>query len=264
MPAQRGARRFIRPRLTAARSTVLFSATLSPRHYYADLFGTPANTVWIDVESPFHADQLKVHIVSQISTRFVHRQSSLAPIVELIARQFSQRPGNDPAFYSFLIICNKWRSCWRKKHPHITLWAQSRGMAEGQRQDFLDQFTADSQGIGFAVLASIGERHRLARSAPDRCVHCHPRAAQLNPVNEQLKQRMAAIFGAGYDYTYLFPGVQKVVQAAGRVIRTQQDQGVIMLIDDRFGDSFDKEIKVCQQHRNTRTPLSRSPQHSMK
>ncbi|MNU01901.1 hypothetical protein D3C72_2454350 [compost metagenome] len=47
---------------------------------------------------------------------------------------------------------------------------------------------------------------------------------------------MAVLFGSGYDYTYLFPGVQKVVQAAGRVIRTQQDQGVVMLIDDRFGE----------------------------
>lgn len=60
--------------------------------------------------------------------------------------------------------------------------------------------------------------------------------SQLNPVNEQIKQRMAALFGAGYDYTYLYPGVQKVVQAAGRVIRTQSDQGTLFLIDDRFAE----------------------------
>jgi Rad3-related DNA helicase len=66
--------------------------------------------------------------------------------------------------------------------------------------------------------------------------------AQFNPVNEQMKGRMAAIFGAGYDYTYLYPGVQKVVQAAGRVIRTQQDQGVVMLIDDRFGESKVRQL----------------------
>jgi len=60
--------------------------------------------------------------------------------------------------------------------------------------------------------------------------------AQLNPVNEQIKQRMGALFGAGYDYPYLYPGVQKVVQAAGRVIRTQDDQGTLFLIDDRFAE----------------------------
>ena len=57
---------------------------------------------------------------------------------------------------------------------------------------------------------------------------------QINPVNEQLRQRMQMLFGAGYDYTYLFPGLQKVVQAAGRVIRTPSDEGVVHLLDDRF------------------------------
>jgi Rad3-related DNA helicase len=57
---------------------------------------------------------------------------------------------------------------------------------------------------------------------------------QINEVNEQMKQRMDAIFGSGYEYTYLYPGMQKVVQAAGRVIRTQSDRGVIHLIDDRL------------------------------
>ena len=60
---------------------------------------------------------------------------------------------------------------------------------------------------------------------------------QLNPVNEQMKLRMAAIFGAGYDYTYLYPGLQKVVQAAGRVIRGPEDRGVVVLIDDRFAEA---------------------------
>jgi Rad3-related DNA helicase len=234
---------FIRPRLTAARSTVLFSATLSPRHYYADLLGTPANTVWIDVESPFHADQLQVHIVSQISTRFVHRQSSLAPIVELIASQFSQRPGNYLAFFSSFDYLQQVAQLLAERYPHINLWAQSRGMAEGQRQDFLDQFTADSQGVGFAVLGgAFGEGIDLPGARLIGAFIATLGLAQLNPVNEQMKHRMAAIFGAGYDYTYLFPGVQKVVQAAGRVIRTQQDHGIVMLIDDRFGDSKVRQL----------------------
>ncbi|MDQ0121889.1 Rad3-related DNA helicase [Pseudomonas lini] len=234
---------FIRPRLTAARSSVLFSATLSPRHYYADLLGTPANTVWIDVESPFHADQLQVHIVSRISTRFVHRQSSLAPIVELIAGQFSQRPGNYLAFFSSFDYLQQVAQLLAQRHPHINLWVQSRGMAERQRQDFLDQFTADSQGIGFAVLGgAFGEGIDLPGARLIGAFIATLGLAQLNPVNEQLKHRMAAIFGAGYDYTYLFPGVQKVVQAAGRVIRTQQDQGVVMLIDDRFGESKVRQL----------------------
>ena len=57
---------------------------------------------------------------------------------------------------------------------------------------------------------------------------------QINPVNEEMQQRMQTKFGAGYEYTYLYPGLQKVVQAAGRVIRTTTDRGVVYLIDDRF------------------------------
>ncbi|MCM8743937.1 ATP-dependent DNA helicase [Pseudomonas koreensis] len=228
---------FIGPRLKAARSSVLFSATLSPRHYYADLLGTPADTVWIDVESPFSAEQLQVQIVSRISTRFNHRQASLEPIVELIARQFSERPGNYLAFFSSFDYLQQVLTLLAERHPHITLWQQSRGMAEEQRQAFLDQFTAESQGVGFAVLGgAFGEGIDLPGARLIGAFIATLGLAQLNPVNEQLKRRMAAIFGAGYDYTYLYPGVQKVVQAAGRVIRTRQDRGVVMLIDDRFAE----------------------------
>jgi Rad3-related DNA helicase len=221
----------------------MFSATLSPRNYYADLLGTAENTVWIDVESPFSADQLQVHIVSQISTRFTHRQASLEPIVELIARQFGERPGNYLAFFSSFDYLQQVSQLLAERHPHIPLWQQSRGMAEAQRQDFLDQFTAHSQGVGFAVLGgAFGEGIDLPGARLIGAFIATLGLAQLNPVNEQMKRRMAAIFGAGYDYTYLYPGMQKVVQAAGRVIRTREDRGVVMLIDDRFAEPRIKQL----------------------
>ncbi len=228
---------FIRPRLTAARSVVMFSATLNPQRYYADLLGLPAETVWIDVESPFRAEQLQVQVVTQISTRFVHRQASLEPIVELMARQFEERAGNYLAFFSSFDYLQQVAQLFAQRYPHIRLWPQSRGMDEGSRQVFLDQFTDSSQGIGFAVLGgAFGEGIDLPGARLIGAFIATLGLAQLNPVNEQLKQRMATMFGAGYDYTYLYPGLQKVVQAAGRVIRTQQDQGVVMLIDDRFAE----------------------------
>ncbi|OPA89608.1 ATP-dependent DNA helicase [Pseudomonas fluorescens] len=234
---------FIRPRLTAARSSVLFSATLSPRHYYADLLGLPADTAWIDVESPFKAEQLQVHIIDRISTRFVHRQASLAPIVELIARQFAQRPGNYLAFFSSFDYLQHVAQLLAERHPQIPLWPQSRGMAEAERQAFLDQFTEHSQGIGFAVLGgAFGEGIDLPGARLIGAFIATLGLPQLNPVNEHMKARMGAIFGAGYDYTYLYPGIQKVVQAAGRVIRSQQDQGVVLLIDDRFGEARVRQL----------------------
>ena len=228
---------FIRPRLTAARSSVLFSATLSPRHYYADLLGLPADTAWVDVESPFDAAQLQVHIIDRISTRFVHRQASLAPIVALIAEQFERTPGNYLAFFSSFDYQQQVAQLLAERYPSIPTWHQSRGMAEAERQAFLDQFTQHSRGVGFAVLGgAFGEGIDLPGARLIGAFIATLGLAQLNPVNEQMKLRMGAMFGAGYDYTYLYPGIQKVVQAAGRVIRTQQDQGVVMLIDDRFAE----------------------------
>ncbi|WP_397448060.1 helicase C-terminal domain-containing protein [Pseudomonas sp. NA-150] len=229
--------RFVRPRLTAARSTVLFSATLNPRHYYRDLLGLPDTTAWVDVESPFSREQLDVRIVSQISTRYTHRQASLAPIVELMAEQFQTAPGNYLAFFSSFDYLQQVAELMRQRYPQIPLWSQTRGMAEGERQAFLDQFTLSSQGIGFAVLGgAFGEGIDLPGARLIGAFIATLGLAQLNPVNEQLKQRMSALFGAGYDYTYLYPGLQKVVQAAGRVIRGQDDRGVVMLIDDRFAE----------------------------
>ncbi|RZI20420.1 ATP-dependent DNA helicase [Pseudomonas orientalis] len=234
---------FIRPRLTAARSSVLFSATLSPRHYYADLLGLPPDTAWVDVESPFKAEQLQVSIVDRISTRFVHRQASLEPIVELIARQFATQPGNYLAFFSSFDYLQQVAQLLAERHPQIALWLQSRGMAEAERQAFLDQFTPHSQGVGFAVLGgAFGEGIDLPGARLIGAFIATLGLPQLNPVNEQMKARMGAIFGAGYDYTYLYPGIQKVVQAAGRVIRSQHDQGVVMLIDDRFGETRVRQL----------------------
>ena len=108
-------------------------------------------------------------------------------------------------------------------------------MSESERAAFLDRFHPEGRGIGFAVLGgSFGEGIDLPGARLIGAFVATLGLPQLNPVNEQLRTRMQAMFGAGYDYTYLYPGLQKVVQAAGRVIRTELDQGVVYLIDDRF------------------------------
>ncbi len=228
---------FVRPRLTAAISAVLFSATLNPRHFYRDLLGLPDTTAWVDVESPFQRSQLDVEIVSRISTRYSHRQASLAPIVELMARQFEARPGNYLTFFSSFDYLQQVADLMERSHPDVPVWKQSRGMAEAERQAFLERFTPASQGIGFAVLGgAFGEGIDLPGARLIGAFIATLGLAQINPVNEQLKQRMSLLFGAGYDYTYLYPGLQKVVQAAGRVIRGVEDRGVVVLIDDRFAE----------------------------
>ncbi len=226
---------FLQPRFAAARSVALFSATLSPWNYYSDTLGMPANTAWVDVASPFQAAQLTVHIAGHISTRYQHRDRSLAPIAALMGGQYDRMPGNYLAFFSSFDYMDKAADLFQREHPHVTVWRQPRRMDEAARDAFLARFTETGQGIGFAVLGgAFGEGIDLPGARLIGAFIATLGLPQLNPVNERIRERMQAIFGAGYDYTYLYPGLQKVVQAAGRVIRTTTDTGTVHLIDDRF------------------------------
>lgn len=226
----------LQARFTAARTVVLFSATLSPRIYHADLLGLPDNTAWIDVPSPFSARQLTVRVAGDISTRWNDRERSLAPIVELIARQYAAKPGHYLAFFSSYDYLDQVFGLLCERHPGVPCWEQQRQMPEASREAFLARFTPGGQGIGFAVLGgAFAEGIDLPGDRLIGAFIATLGLPQFNPVNEQIRARMDAAFaGRGYDYTYLYPGLQKVVQAAGRVIRTPADEGVLVLMDDRF------------------------------
>jgi Rad3-related DNA helicase len=226
---------FLTPRFAASHTTALFSATLSPWSYYGDTLGLPDNTAWVDVDSPFTANQLAVHVVDGVSTRFADRTHSVAPIVELMAQQYAKQPGNYLAFFSSFDYLEQVSNSFIAQHPDIAVRLQTRRMQEADRTDFLAQFTEASQGIAFAVLGgSFGEGIDLPGTRLIGAFIATLGLPQMNPVNEQIRLRMDKIFGAGYDYAYLYPGLQKVVQAAGRVIRQPSDRGVVYLIDDRF------------------------------
>jgi DNA excision repair protein ERCC-2 len=229
---------FLQTRFAAAHTATLFSATLSPWHFHADTLGLPDDTVAIDVESPFEAQQLNVQIARRISTRYQHRERSLQPIAELMARQYEEKPGNYLAFFSSFDYMQKAWQLFNERHPQVPTWQQARGMDEKARADFLQRFTPDGCGIGFAVLGgAFAEGIDLPGERLIGAFVATLGLPQINPVNEQMRLRMETVFGAGYDYTYLYPGLQKVVQAAGRVIRTQNDRGVLHLIDDRYADN---------------------------
>ena len=227
--------RFLAQRFASAHSTTLFSATLSPPGFYRDVLGLPAETTLLDVGSPFSADQLAVRVVPTVSTRYRDRAGSIQPIVGLLARQYEKRPGNYLAFFSSFDYLDQVADVFWARRPDVPAWRQSRGMAEAEREAFLARFESGGRGIGFAVLGgAFAEGIDLPG---DRLIGAFVATLglpQVNRVNEEMQQRMEARFGAGYAYTYLYPGLQKVVQAAGRVIRTTSDRGVLYLIDDRF------------------------------
>jgi DNA excision repair protein ERCC-2 len=229
---------FLQPRIASCHTLTLFSATLTPPLLHRHLLGLPEETAFLDVPSPFAAGQLAVRIVDRISTRYQHRETSLLPIADLMAAQYRQTPGNYLAFFSSHDYLQRALATFRAAHPDIPVREQSREMNEAARAAFLQGFGEATQGIAFAVLGgAFGEGIDLPGNRLIGAFVATLGLPQVNEMNEKIRGLLQAQFNAGYDYTYLYPGLQKVVQAAGRVIRTQEDRGVVYLIDDRFAQA---------------------------
>lgn len=226
---------FLRDRFQAAASVLLFSATLSPGIYYRDLLGLPEDSRFTSLPSPFSADQLQVNFTPKISTRQAHREASVQPITELIVQQYLERPGHYLAFFSSFKYLNDVSEALANNAAEVPQRSQHPGMSPQQRREFLAGFQEKSGSVAFAVLGGVfSEGIDLPG---DQLIGAFVATLGLPPFDawhEILKHRLQQRFGAGYEYTYLIPGLQKVAQAAGRVIRTPEDQGVIWLIDDRF------------------------------
>ena len=229
---------FLAPRFKRAHCTVLFSATLSPFHYYRNLLGLPEQSVWREVDSPFVARQLEVQLRTDISTRYHHRVASVTPIAATLAEQYRRSPGHYLAFFSSFAYLEQVMDAFEQAHPEIPVFAQTRSMQEAEREAFLARFTPGGKGIGFAVLGgAFAEGIDLPG---DRLIGAFVATLGLPPFNdfnEALKARLQTRFGQGDDYTYRIPGMIKVVQAAGRVIRSPDDEGVVVLMDDRFAQA---------------------------
>jgi Rad3-related DNA helicase len=225
---------FLKPRLAAMSSAVLFSATLQPQAFYADMLGLPEDTAWLDVAPPFVPEQLDVHVVTEVSTRFASRAASARPIARIIASQFHRAPGNYIAFFSSFdyleLVAQQ-----LQEFAEVPTWRQHRSMTQADRDEFLARFTPEGAGVALAVLGgSFAEGVDLPGTRLIGAFIATLGLPQLNPVNEQMRRSLDRQHGAGFEYTYLYPGLRKVVQAAGRVIRSPEDTGTLYLIDERF------------------------------
>ena len=226
---------YVAPRLIAAQSVVLFSATLTPVDFYRGMLGVPEGATVLHVPSPFASTQLKITVAHHISTRYRDRRSSLRAITQLISEQLTKCPGNYLAFFSSFdyleLAANDLSDCF----PRMVQWRQTRDMAEAARQQFLDRFVEGGQGVGFAVLGgAFAEGVDLPGRKLIGAFIATLGLPPTDPINETYRAVIDRQFGCGYEYTYPYPGIRKVVQASGRVIRTLTDHGILHLMDDRF------------------------------
>ena len=227
---------FLQADFAKGRAAVLFSATLSPAGYYKDLCGVPDARA-VALRSPFPAENLGLWCARNVSTRYKDRADSVEKIAALLYEMVQGRAGNYLAFFPSYNYLEQVREVFCAAYPEVETLRQDTAMDEAGRADFLAQFTAATGRtlLGFAVLGGVfGEGVDLAGERLIGAAIVSPGLPQVGPRQEQLRAHFEETRGSGFDYAYRFPGMNKVLQAAGRVIRTPEDKGVVLLIDDRF------------------------------
>ena len=222
------------------RSAVFFSATLLPVDYYKKLFTTREETYAVYARSPFASEQKVVIVGSDVSTRYRSRGASMyRKIARYIHDTAMARRGNYMAFFPSYKFMTDVLSIYRTEFDEADInWvAQSRYMNEMDREIFLENFYEDPEMtmVGFCVMGGVfAEGIDLVGSRLIGAIVVGCGLPQVGTRTELLRTYYEEKTGDGFNYAYLYPGMNKVLQSAGRVIRTDQDRGVIVLLDDRF------------------------------
>lgn len=219
------------------RSHIFFSATLSPISYYMDVLGGDEEHDYsVSIPSPFSREQLQVFVRPQ-STRYQDRDRSIEPIAALIREFVSERPGNHLVFFPSYEYMNRVYELLQQQDTGMNMIVQHTHMSEEERESFLAAFQGGRSGIfvGFAVMGGIfSEGIDLVGDRLNGVVIVGVGLPQLGLERNIIRDYYNGQDKNGYDYAYVLPGMNKVLQAGGRLIRSEQDRGSLLLIDDRY------------------------------
>jgi DNA excision repair protein ERCC-2 len=227
-------------------SVVGFSATLMPQSYFQTLMGIGEKANWFQIESPFAPENLGVFATSYISTTYRERADSLYELADSIEAIVAQREGNYLVFLPSFAYLNEVRDKLVERYPGVTHVSQTPGMDEVARSEFLARFTSATDGkgsttlVGFAVMGGIfGEGIDLKGTRLIGVVIAGVGLPQIGVERDLIKTyfEQPEQAGQGFEFAYQYPGMSRVLQTAGRVIRGEQDRGIICLIDNRFNES---------------------------
>lgn len=224
--------------LSRAHASVLFSATLTPTEYFADILGGGKKTVSVSFRSPFPSENLCVAIVDKISTRYEDREKSYKKISSCIAATVSARRGNYMVFFPSYGYMNEVKKIFAAKYPKVQIIEQSRNMNARQKEEFMSSFVDDGKlRVAFCVLGgSFSEGIDLPGDRLIGVICVGVGLPGLSSENNILRDYYDEKNGCGYDYAYTYPGMNSILQAIGRVIRTETDRGIAVLIDDRYAE----------------------------
>lgn len=237
----------LRKRLDKGRSAIFFSATLSPHEYFHELLGGKEDALQVRLPSPFPKEiRLYLHVPG-IDTRYRARSNSLSRLVECIETTVRSHFGNYLAFFpSYAYLQMVFPILRQQLNGQALVYAQLPGMAKGAKEQFLAnlfQKHTNQSKLGLAVLGgSFGEGIDLPGEKLIGVIIVGPGLPMVNEEQELIRLYFDERNNSGFYYAYLIPGLIKVIQAAGRVFRTPEDTGVVILVDDRFGDERYQEL----------------------
>jgi len=233
----------LQQRLANAHACIGFSATLTPMEFYIRVLGLPPLSITQRLEYPFPEENLLVLRCDYLDTRWQQRETSLPALVELLERVIHAHPGKYLVFFPSYEYLQKAYLAFRLKFPEHRTVAQAPGSDRTAQEDFLGEFFhSDAEVLGFAILGGI-----FAEGIDYRADALHGAiiigTGMPQPTNEQqlIVEHFAKNGLNGFLYAYQIPGFTRVLQTAGRVIRSGTDRGVVVLVDPRFARSaFDR------------------------
>ena len=225
--------------LSQGNSTVFFSATLLPIRYYKRLLSVETDDYAVYAHSPFKEANRLLVLGQDVSTKYTRRGYEMYERFAIYIKNVMQaKPGNYLVFFPSYRFMEEVRETFeRYRTEEMCCMIQEQNMNEQDREAFLQEFEAEREGslAGFCVMGGIfSEGIDLTKERLIGAMIVGTGLPQVCNEREILKQYFDRHGENGFDYAYLYPGMNKVLQAAGRVIRTEEDKGVIALLDDRF------------------------------
>lgn len=226
--------------------TVFFSATLLPVRYYKKLLSIETDDYAIYADSPFPKDSRLLLIGRDVSTRYTQRGPEMyRRIASYIVGAADAKKGNYMVFFPSYRVMEEVHSVFSEKCGKIFSAVQSPFMSEEDREVFLKEFDEirEESFVGFCVMGGIfSEGIDLPEDKLIGVIIVGTGLPQVCNEREIVKQYFSGIGSDGFEYAYLYPGMNKVLQSAGRVIRTEKDRGLILLLDERFSTGRYREL----------------------
>ncbi len=224
--------------LDKANATIFFSATLLPVNYYKSLLSTKTDNYAIYAHSIFDPEKRLLLFGNDVSTKYTRRNDAeFMKMSEYIYKTVKCRKGNYMVFFPSYKLMNQVYEIYREMDFDSEIIVQTSGMSEEEREEFLEEFSIQRNNslIAFCVMGGIfGEGIDLKNEQLIGVIVVGTGLPQISDEREILKNYYDKLNGNGFDYAFRYPGINKVLQAAGRVIRTVEDNGVIVLLDERF------------------------------